>query len=189
MTGQWEPDFHVPADVYEIAQQVRLVLFDVDGVLTDGALYIDDEGTEIKRFHVHDGHGLKVLRRAGLEIGFITARTSAALHHRLADLGICRVLSGQTDKLKAAREMTEELQLDLSQCCYTGDDWVDIPLMLECGLAIAVNNANEAVKRVAHWVTPRSGGDGAVRNVCELLLYAQSKLDDVMGDYFRRATE
>ncbi len=189
MAGQWEPVFDVPADVCEIAERVRLVLFDVDGVLTDGALYIDDQGSERKRFHVHDGHGLKALQRAGLEIGFITARTSEALQHRAAELGISHVLSGRMDKLKAARALAKELKLDLSECSYTGDDWVDIPLLLECGLAIAVDNAHEAVKRVAHWVTPRSGGDGAVRDVCELLLYAQSKLDDVMGDYFHRAAD
>ncbi len=187
MVAHWEPSFHVPADVRELAAQVRLALFDVDGVLTDGTIYVDDDGKETKRFHVHDGHGLKMLQHAGIEIAFITARKSGALKHRAAELGIEHVFTGQMDKLNVACQLTKKLQLDLSQCCFIGDDIVDIPLLLECGLAIAANNADAITKNVAHWITPRSGGNGAVRDVCNLILYAQSKSDDVISEYFHRS--
>ncbi len=187
MLTDWQPSFHVPADVRKLAARVRLALFDVDGVLTDGTIYLDDEGREIKRFHVHDGHGLKMLRHAGIEIGLITARKSRALQHRAVELGIDHVFTGQMDKLNVARQLTEKLQLDISQCCFTGDDVIDIPLLLECGLAVAANNADHITKNVAHWVTPRSGGNGAVRDVCDLILYAQSKSDDIISGYFHRS--
>jgi 3-deoxy-D-manno-octulosonate 8-phosphate phosphatase (KDO 8-P phosphatase) len=187
MVAHWQPSFHVPADVRELAARVRLALFDVDGVLTDGTIYLDDEGRETKGFHVHDGHGLKMLRHAGIEIGIISARKSGALKHRAVELGIDHVLTNQMDKLNAACQLTQKLQLDLSQCCFTGDDVIDIPLLLESGLAVAANNANDIVKDVAHWITPRSGGNGAVRDVCDLILYAQSKSDDIISEYFHRS--
>lgn len=187
MATHWQPSFNVPADVRELAARVRLALFDVDGVLTDGTIYLDDEGRETKGFHVHDGHGLKMLRHAGIEIGFITARKSRALKHRAAELGIDHVLTDQMDKLKVACQLTKKLKLDLSQCCFTGDDVIDIPLLLECGFAVAVKNANDITKNVAHWITPRSGGNGAVRDVCDLILYAQSKSDDIISGYLHRS--
>lgn len=187
MVAHWQPSFHVPTEVRELATRVRLALFDVDGVLTDGAIYLDDEGRETKRFHVHDGHGLKTLQHAGIETGFITARESRALEHRAAELGVGYVFTGRMDKLNVACQLTEKLALELSQCCFTGDDVTDIPLLLECGLAVAVNNATEVTKNVAHWITPRSGGYGAVRDVCDLLLYAQDKSDDMISGYFHRS--
>lgn len=187
MVAHWQPSFYIPADVRTLAARVRLALFDVDGVLTDGTISLDDDGRETKQFHVHDGHGLKMLRHAGIEIGFITARESRALEHRAAELGIEHVFTGRQDKLNAASQLSRRLQIDLSQCCYTGDDVIDIPLLLECGLAVAAKNADNFTKNVAHWITPRSGGNGAVRDVCDLILYSQSKLDDVISGYFHRS--
>ena len=186
MSCQWSPPFYVSTEVQKLAEQVRLALFDVDGVLTDGSLYIGDDGKETKCFHVHDGHGLKMLKTVGIEIGMITARTSDALRNRAEELQIKHIFMGQIDKLTVARKLSADLKVDLSQCCYTGDDVVDIPLLRACGLAVAVNDANEIVKRVAHWVTPRPGGRGAARDVCDLILYAQRKYDDILSGYFQR---
>ncbi len=187
MGAQWEPEFYVPEEVRERAARVRLALFDVDGVLTDGTIYVDDDGKETKGFHVHDGHGLKLLQRAGIEIGIITTRESRAVQHRAAELGIDHVFTGRWDKLNAATQLAQDLDLNFSQCCFTGDDVIDIPVLLESGLAIATSNAHHITRRVAHWITPNAGGNGAVRNVCDLILYAQSRTDGIYGEYFRRS--
>ena len=187
MSRQWQLPYDIPGEVYDRAARIRLALFDVDGVLTDGALYVDDDGRETKRFHVHDGHGLKMLGQVGIEVGIITARASPALEHRAAELGIDHVFTRCTDKLGTARKLASSVGLDLEHCCYTGDDAVDVPLLLECGLAIAVSDANHIARHVAHWVTPSAGGNGAVRDVCEMLIYAQGQFDDLVSAYFRRS--
>jgi 3-deoxy-D-manno-octulosonate 8-phosphate phosphatase (KDO 8-P phosphatase) len=157
------------------AQGIKLVFFDVDGVLTDGGLYFGETGEAIKRFHTLDGHGLKLLQRAGITPAVITGRDSKPLRLRLAALGIEHVHYGKEDKQPAAEETLKTLGLDWSQAAAMGDDWPDLPVMQRCALACAPPNAHIEVKAVAHHVTQTPGGHGAVREVCDLLLVASGK--------------
>jgi 3-deoxy-D-manno-octulosonate 8-phosphate phosphatase (KDO 8-P phosphatase) len=164
-------------DILHKAAQVRLVIFDVDGVLTDGRLYLADNGIELKAFHSRDGHGLKMLLNQGVEIAIISGRHSAAVERRMADLGVHHVYMGIQDKLAVFQELLERQGLNADQVAYVGDDVIDLPVMSRVGLAIAVQDADPFVKRHAHWQTPSAGGRGAAREVCELLLEAQGRLD------------
>ncbi len=170
-------------DILEKAARVELVVFDVDGVLTDGSLYIGDDGQEYKAFHSRDGHGMKLLQEAGVEIGIITGRTSRVVEHRMASLGIEHVYQGQLEKLPAFQDLTRKLELAPQNVAYVGDDVVDLPIMVRVGLAIAVADAHPMVTRHAHWQTASSGGRGAARDVCELILDARSGLQDVFSQY------
>ncbi len=170
-------------DILEKAARVQLVVFDVDGVLTDGSLYIGDDGQEYKAFHSRDGHGMKLLKEAGVEIGIITGRTSRVVEHRMASLGIEHVYQGQLEKLPAFQDLTRKLELAPQNVAYVGDDVVDLPIMVRVGLAIAVADAHPMVTRHAHWQTASSGGRGAARDVCELILDARSGLQDVFSRY------
>ena len=189
MGGHWTLPFEVSRDLVERAANIRLAMFDVDGVLTDGGVYINDQGDETKRFHIHDGHGLKLLKNAGVETGIVTARRSRAVKHRADELGIAHVYTECRDKVAVGEKLCSDLGISLTECCYTGDDLVDIPLFLRCGLAVAVGDAHHVAKRAAHWVTPSAGGQGAAREVCDLILYAQAKFDAVMGQYFDRKVQ
>lgn len=162
--------------VAEKAGNIRLVIFDVDGVLTDGGLFIDTAGHEHKVFNSRDGHGMKMLRQSGVEIGIISGRSSAAVTHRMAGLGIEHVYLGQQDKLPAFYNLVDRLGLTPAQVAYVGDDVVDLPLLRRVGLAIAVRDGHELVRRHAHWVTTSGGGRGAARDVCELIMGAQGTL-------------
>ena len=173
----------VMQDILEKAARVELVVFDVDGVLTDGSLYIGDDGQEYKAFHSRDGHGMKMLKEAGVEIGIITGRTSRVVEHRMTSLGIEHVYQGQLEKLPAFQDLTRKLELAPQNVAYVGDDVVDLPIMVRVGLAIAVADAHPMVTRHAHWQTASSGGRGAARDVCELILDARSGLQDVFGRY------
>lgn len=168
----------------ERARAVRLAVFDVDGVLTDGGLYFTEDGRELKRFHVHDGLGLKLLQECGVTVGVISSRTSPAVNQRMADLGIDHVYTGRSDKLATLNELLSALGRTAREACYTGDDWVDLGVMASVGLAVAVANADPLVLDRAHWVTPRPGGAGAARDVCRLLLTAQEKLDSLVAARF-----
>jgi len=170
-------------DVKDKARSIRLVIFDVDGVLTDGGLVIDTEGREHKVFHSRDGHGMKMLQQSGVEIGIISGRDTPAVTHRMAGLGIRHVYQGQQDKLPAFRELIGRLGLVPAQVAYVGDDVVDLPLLRRVGLAVAVQDAHEMVRRHAHWVTACGGGRGAARDVCELIMDAQGTLAPRMEDY------
>ena len=150
-------------DILEKASHIKLVIFDVDGVLTDGSLYIDAEGRELKVFHSRDGHGMKMLQNSGVDIAVITARTSEAVAHRMASLNIKHVYQGQRDKLAAFTVLLEKLALDAQHVAYVGDDVIDLPVMQRVGLAIAVQDAHYLVKKHAHWQTPSVGGRGAAR--------------------------
>jgi 3-deoxy-D-manno-octulosonate 8-phosphate phosphatase (KDO 8-P phosphatase) len=167
----------IPADVTARAARVRLAVFDVDGVLTDGRLWYGDDGREAKAFHVQDGLGLKRLMANGIEVAVITARMSHLVAVRMAELGIAHVYQGQGDKLACLEQLLSALALDAAQACYTGDDLPDLKPMGTAGLAIAVANAHAWVKQRAHWQTRREGGAGAAREVCDLLLAAQGKAD------------
>jgi len=170
-------------DILEKAARVKLVVFDVDGVLTDGSLYLGDDGQEYKAFHSRDGHGMKMLRQAGIEIGIITGRTSQVVEHRMASLAIEHVYQGQLDKLPAFQDLLDKLGLQAEAVAYVGDDVVDLPIMVRAGLAIAVADAHPLVARHAHWQTAHGGGRGAARDVCELVLESRGLLDGLLQRY------
>lgn len=164
------------SDLLQRASAVRLLVLDVDGVLTTGEIVYDTVGNQIQSFHVHDGFGIKLLERAGIQTAIISARRSAALTKRSEELGIKHVFQGEGDKLSTFNALLQKLQFDRSQTAYMGDDWVDIPVMKASGLAVAVANARDEVKQNSHLITCLPGGKGAVREVCELILTASGKL-------------
>lgn len=170
-------------DILAKAAQVKLVVFDVDGVLTDGSLFIGDDAQEYKAFHSRDGLGMKLLRKSGVEIGIITARTSEVVKHRMQNLDIEHVYQGRLEKLPALEELLAKLGLSFEQTAYVGDDVVDLPVMRQVGLAIAVQDAHPLAKQHAHWQTPHGGGRGAARDVCELIMEAQNTLDLQLKPY------
>lgn len=172
-------------DIMEKARQIRVVIFDVDGVLTDGSLFLGDDGQEYKAFHSRDGHGMKMLQRNGVEIAIITGRISNVVNHRIADLGIKHVYQGQQDKTIAYTHLIEALDLQPEQIAYVGDDVVDLPVMQRVGLAIAVQDAHPLVKKHAHWLTPSGGGRGAGRDVCEMIMEAQGTLEAALNEYLQ----
>jgi len=168
------PWLDVPQALLERAASVRLACFDVDGVLTDGRLWYGPQGETLKVFHVHDGMGLKLLLDAGIEVAVVTARRSAVVTSRMTELGISRVHQGVADKLECVKGIIAELGCDLAAVAFIGDDLPDRDAMCAVGLAIAVSNARAPVREIAHWVTSAHGGNGAVREVCDLLLFANS---------------
>lgn len=170
-------------DILERAQQTRLVIFDVDGVLTDGSLYLGDDGQEYKAFNSRDGHGMKMLQHTGVTLAIITGRSSEVVRIRMESLGIAHVYQGQRDKLPAYEEIKGVLDLQDEQIAYVGDDVVDLPIMRRVGLSVAVADAHPLVKRHAHWQTQSPGGRGAGRDVCELIMEAQGTLSEMMAPY------
>ena len=170
-------------DIHEKAAQIKLVIFDVDGVLTDGSLFLGDDGQEYKAFHSKDGHGMVMLQQSGITIAIITGRTSEVVRKRMESLGIRHVFQGQKDKLPAYEQLKQELSLSDDQVAYVGDDVVDLPVMTKVGLAIAVQDAHGLTKEHAHWITPSNGGRGAAREVCEMLMHAQGHLDPALEYY------
>ena len=169
--------------ILERARRTQLAIFDVDGVLTDARLIIGDDGQEYKAFNSRDGHGLRMLQEAGVAIAVITGRESRVVAHRMAELGITHLYQGRRDKLPALEELLQVVSLPAEAVAYTGDDVIDLPVMVRCGLAIAVADAHPFVKRHAHWVTAAPGGRGAAREVCELIMHAQGSLDARLDAY------
>jgi len=165
------------------AKLIKLLICDIDGVMTDGRLFFGDNGLEYKAFHSRDGLGIIMLQRSGLPLAIITARTSNVVSHRMKNLNINLVFQGQKDKAQAFSQICRQLQLEAAQVAYIGDDLVDIPVMRQAGLSIAVADAHERVKQQAHWTTPHKGGQGAVRDVCELLMTAQRTLEEQFSVY------
>jgi len=170
-------------DVLDKAKQIKLVIFDVDGVLTDGSLFIGDDGQEYKAFNSKDGFGMKLLQASGVEVAIITARSSQVVEHRMKSLDIKHVYQGQLDKLSAYKELLDKLKLTSDQVAYVGDDVVDLPVMKQVGLAIAVQDAHALAKQHSHWQTPHNGGRGAARDVCELIMEAQATLQQQLGKF------
>lgn len=170
-------------DILEKAVQIKLVIFDVDGVLTDGGLFFGDDGQEYKAFYSRDGLGIKLLQRTGVEVGVITARNSQLVIHRMQNLGIEHLYQGRLDKIKAFHEMIDKLGVTPQQTAYAGDDVVDLPVMQQVGLAIAVADAHPFVKQHAHWTTQHGGGRGAARDVCELIMQAQGTLESQLNSF------
>ncbi|MBD3609572.1 MAG: 3-deoxy-manno-octulosonate-8-phosphatase KdsC [Gammaproteobacteria bacterium] len=172
-------------DILEKASAIKMVVFDVDGVLTDGSLFIGDDGEEYKAFYSRDGHGMNMLRSTGVDIGIITGRTSNVVRHRMESMGIHHVYQGRLDKLPAFEDMCEKTGIPPENIAYVGDDVIDIPVLLRVGLAIAVQDAHPLVKEHTHWQTPSNGGRGAARDVCELIMRAQNNLDTMMQKYLK----
>ena len=152
------------------ASTLRLAVFDVDGVMTDGRIYLGESGEEMKAFNVLDGHGLKLLRADGIEVAILSGRRARCVERRSAELGIAHVIQGAGEKLPAFHTLLDALALVPSQVAYMGDDVLDLAVLELCGFAISVPDAPANVKRAAHYVTRRRGGEGAVREACELLL-------------------
>ncbi|MDN5752796.1 MAG: 3-deoxy-manno-octulosonate-8-phosphatase KdsC [Nitrosospira sp.] len=171
--------------ILEKARKIRLVVFDVDGVLTDGSLYLSDSGEEIKAFNSHDGHGIKMLRASGVKVAIITGRESRCVDLKAKDLGITLVYQGAKTKLPAFEALLKKLELDASACAYVGDDLIDLPVMLRCGLAVCVPAAPALVKKHAHYVTRLGGGRGAAREICEMVMRAQDTLDVLLATYLK----
>ena len=169
--------------VIEKAKSIRIVIFDVDGVLTDGTLYFTDSGEEIKAFNSRDGHGMKMLKASGVELAIITARESRSVKLRAENLNITLLYQGEKNKLKVFESLVTKLKLDMSSCAYVGDDLIDLPVMTRCGLSICVPSSPILVKKHAHYVTNSEGGQGAVREVCEMIMRSQGTLDAQLDKY------
>ncbi len=167
------------------ASTIRLMGFDVDGVMTDGQLYFTPNGDEIKAFSSLDGHGLKMLQAAGIEVVIISGRSSRALELRAANLGIRELHMGIADKRDCLDELLRQRGLDRNQAGYMGDDVVDLPVLTICGFSATPADGHDFVKRHVHYVATRPGGRGAVREVCDHLLGAQGRLDTMLADYLR----
>lgn len=170
-------------DILAKAARIQWVVFDVDGVLTDGGLIFGPAGEEYKTFNSRDGHGMKMLQKHGVGIAIITGRTSGCVAHRMEGMGIERVYQGHLDKLPAFESLVAELGVPHEEVAYVGDDVVDLPIMRKVGLAIAVQDAHPLVKKHAHWQTPSAGGRGAARDVCELIMEAHGVLEAELQRY------
>ncbi|NLC57617.1 MAG: HAD-IIIA family hydrolase [Armatimonadetes bacterium] len=165
------------------ALAIRLLAMDVDGVLTDGVLYLGRSGEELKAFHVHDGLGLALARGAGLQVAFVTGRSSEAVRRRAGELGVEHLLEGVRHKGEALRDLARRLELPREAVAFVGDDLNDLPAFAACGLPIAVADAPARVRAAAAWVTQARGGRGAVREVVEGILAVQGRLDDAVARY------
>lgn len=167
----------------ERASKIRLAIFDVDGVLTDGRLYFMPDGTEFKSFNTLDGHGIKMLIASGVETAIISGRSSPLVERRAANLGIQHLIQGREDKLTALAELREIVPVELEQIAFLGDDLPDLPVMRRVGLGMAVATANSFVREHAHGVTQNAGGAGAAREFCEFIMHAQGTLDAAQAEY------
>ena len=163
---------------------LKMMIFDVDGVLTDGSVIYTDDGTELKAFNAQDGHGIKLLQRAGLEAALISGRYCKAVEHRAKGLGITRVYQGEKQKTETYDKILRETGFRDDQVGFMGDDLIDIPVMRRAGFAVAVRNAVPHLFPYAHYVTRAAGGSGACREVCELILQVQELWDEVTSRYF-----
>lgn len=173
-------------ELTERIKGIRLLIFDVDGVLTDGRIVYTDGGVEIKAFDVRDGHGIKLVMRCGMDVALITARQSGVVDHRAKDLGIDIVYQGMKDKLKAFDEILDKKSLRPEAAAYVGDDIIDLPVLKRAGFSCAVSDAVDEVKEAVDYVASKPGGRGAVREICELILKAQSRWDGIVEEYRRK---
>ena len=174
-----------PASIERRASRIKLLLMDCDGVLTDGRLWLTEDGDEQKSFNTHDGLGLSLLHRAGLKSGIITGRSSKAVARRARELGVEFVCQGNPDKTAAFEQVLQKAGLEESEVAFVGDDLPDIPIMKRAELAVAVADAVEETRSVAHYVTRANGGRGAVREVIEIILKSQGRWHDLIEDYLK----
>ena len=172
-----------PSSVIKAAQKIKLLLLDVDGVLTDGRLYYGNNGEELKAFNIQDGLGIKLLQQADIRVGIITGRSSSLVQRRADELGINPLVQGREDKIAALTELLEKLDFNLEEIAFIGDDLPDLAVIRRVGLGIAPANSSRLVAGQALWQTSKNGGDGAVREVAELILSSQGKLDSLLASY------
>lgn len=166
-----------------IAKEIKLIIFDVDGVLTDGGLYVNDAGEQMKKFHVRDGLGIKLAQRAGIEVAVLTGKVSEVVHHRMLELGIAHYIQGSKDKGTDVHAIEAMAKVSLAQTAYMGDDLIDLPAFAKVGYPMAPADASEEVKRAAMFVARANGGRGAAREAIEHILKAQGKWDGLVKDY------
>ncbi len=191
MSGTAHPDLgsiaigqgRAPADVIARAANIRLVIFDVDGVLTDGRLFFDESGREYKSFHARDGHGIKLLRSTGVEAAVISGRRTPSVTRRMESLGVELIFQGIEDKLDTFNAICRKMRLTADQVAHVGDDLLDLPVMRRVGLSVAVADANPLILPFAHWTTRCVGGMGAAREVCDLVMAAQGTLAAIVEGY------
>ncbi|MEM9411243.1 MAG: HAD hydrolase family protein [Planctomycetota bacterium] len=164
-------------------QSIRLILSDVDGVLTNGAIIYDNQGIETKAFHVRDGLGIKLWQKAGHQFGVLTARTSHLVKLRMSEVGVELIRQGLEDKLSTATQIAEQHNLEMSEICFIGDDLADMRVMQAVGLAASVSDGAEDVKKVAHFVTKCAGGQGAIRELIETILKSQKRWEEMLNIY------
>ncbi|MES2674183.1 MAG: HAD-IIIA family hydrolase [Pseudomonadota bacterium] len=165
------------------AGRIKLLLLDVDGVLTDGRLYFSNLGDEFKAFSTLDGHGIKMLQKSGVKVGLITGRTSNLVAKRAGDLGIKILVQGREDKWDALQEILREHPLELDEIAFMGDDWPDLTVMCRVGLALTPANGHFSVVERAHWQSSLRGGEGAVREACDLIMHSQNTFDSILTSY------
>lgn len=168
-------------------KHIKLLILDVDGVMTDGGLTIGDDGQEYKTFHAHDGLGMKLLKATGVQLAIITGRTSNVVKKRAESTGVAHFYQGAEDKLAAFHDLIKAANITAHECAFMGDDVVDLPPMLNCGLSLAVPSSPDLVLTHAHYVTKKQGGHGAVREVCELIMQAQGTYETQMAQFLTRA--
>jgi 3-deoxy-D-manno-octulosonate 8-phosphate phosphatase (KDO 8-P phosphatase) len=178
-----------PPEVWIRAGRIRLLILDVDGVLTDGRLYFDAKGETFKVFHVRDGHGIKMAQRGGIEVAFVSGRRSDAAYNRARELGISRFYEGVRDKVAILEELLAALDLKPAEVAAVGDELVDLPLFHRVGLGVAVADAVPEVRAAAHWVTSLPGGTGAVREVCDLILKARGQWEELLRPWMEMAAD
>lgn len=169
----------------ERAKRIKVLIFDVDGVMTNGGLIMGDDGLEYKSFNSHDGLGMKLLGATGVKMAIITGRKSNVVIKRAENTGIAHFYQGVEDKLEAFNELVRELNVLPEECAFMGDDVVDLPPMRRCGLAVTVPSATPMVKEYSHYITARESGHGAVREVCELIMKAQGTFEAQMEQFLK----
>lgn len=169
----------------ERAAQIKLLIMDVDGVLTSGQLFIGSQGEILKAFHTLDGHGIKMLQNSGVQTAIITARDDAAVQARVDALGITHYFKSIHNKKQAYEVLLAQTQLKPEECAFIGDDVIDLPVMVRCGLPVAVQNAHDFVKQHAIYTTQKNGGFGAVRELCDFIMHAQNTLQPALDEYIR----
>lgn len=171
----------VSADTFDKAKEIKLLVCDVDGVFSDGRIYLGNQGEELKAFHTKDGFGIKALGKSGVQVAIITGRTSAIVENRMKALNVAHIIQGQEDKLPALVDLANALTIELANVAYIGDDIPDLPCIKAVGLGVSVADAHPAVINGANYVTFTHGGFGAVREVCDLLMLSQNTLADATG--------
>lgn len=171
------------------ASRIKMLLLDVDGVLTDGHLYFSNQGDEFKTFSTLDGQGIKMLQKSGVKVGIITGRTSHLVSKRASDLGISILIQGREDKWDALQEILREHPMALDEIAFMGDDWPDLTVMCRVGLALTPANGHFSVVERSHWQSTLRGGEGAVREACDLIMHAQHTFDVMLAPYLVKHDE
>jgi 3-deoxy-D-manno-octulosonate 8-phosphate phosphatase (KDO 8-P phosphatase) len=173
----------ISKELIDKIKEIKILILDVDGVLTDGRIFIDDSGNELKGFNVRDGHGIKLVIRGGIEVIFLTGRRSRVVEHRAKDLGVEEVYQKALNKKEVLDQILKEKKVSAVTVAYIGDDIVDIPVLKKAGFSVAVADAHEDVKKIVDYITRMKGGEGAVREICEIILKVQGTWDGLVDRY------